>query len=322
MVNELNLLSWPDYISPATVEQFQKEFQVAVRVHSVAGAVEMMGKLHQATPPDVLCPPEYLVPDLSAEGLLLELDYSRLPNLKHLEPQFRQGRPHDPLGRVSVIKDWGTTGFMFRTDLVSESPQTWEHFWDLSEKYSGRVTMLDSPGEVIGAALKKNGLSYNACDEPALALAGQDLLQITPHLFSFETNYRPLLSSGQISMALGWNGDAAALFANGVPVRYVVPLEGSQIWEDDWAISKSTLIPEIAHTFINFVLRPEVAAQEAQYTRYATGNGTGRALLDEAMRNDPATYPPQEVMDKLERGLPLNAEDSQRRAALWAEVRA
>lgn len=322
MENELNILSWPDYINPATLEQFQQEFQTSLRVESVPSALEMMERMQQLTPPDLLCPPEYLVRDLSAEGLLLELDHNRLPNLKHIDDHFRQGRPHDPLGTVSVIKDWGTTGFMVRTDLISESPQSWEHFWDLAEKYSGQLTMLDSPAEVIGMALKKNGFSYNASDESSLALARQDLLQITPHLFAFETNYRPLLNSGQIRMALGWNGDAAALSASGVPIRYVIPREGSQIWEDDWAISNSTLNPELAHAFIDFVLKPEVAAQEAQYTRYATGNRAGRALLDEAMRNDQAIYPDQDVMDKLERGLPLTAEDAQRRADLWAEVRA
>ena len=122
-------------------------------------------------------------------------------------------------------------------------------------------------------------------------------------------------------MALGWNGDAAALFANGVPVRYVIPLEGSQIWEDDWAIAADTKDPALAHAFLNFVLRPEVAAQEAKYTRYATGNRGALALLDEEMRNDPATYPPDELLAKLEAGMPMDVEGQRRRAELWKEVK-
>ena len=122
-------------------------------------------------------------------------------------------------------------------------------------------------------------------------------------------------------MALGWNGDAAALIAQGVPIHYVVPSEGSQIWEDDWAIAADAPNPELAHVFLNFVLRPEVAAQEARYTRYATGNRSALALLDDAIRNDPSTYPPENVLQKLEAGMPIDEEGQKRRAELWNEVR-
>ena len=321
IANELNLLSWPDYISPGSLRQFFMEFGIKVRGETVPSAVEMMERMHKPPLPDVLCPPEYLVRDLSAENLLFELDNSLLPNLKNLYPQFRVGRAHDPHGAVSVIKDWGTTGFMYRTDLVNGRPQSWKDFWDMAEDYSGHITVLDSPGEVIGAALKKNGCSYNASDAQSLDLAQKDLLRLKTHLFSFETDYKPLLTSGQVSMALGWNGDAAALVAAGIPIQYVVPFEGSQIWEDDWAIARNALRPETAHDFLNFVLRPEVAAQEARHTRYATGNQAAFALLDENLRRDPATYPSKDLMDKLERGLPFDSVGAERRTNLWKEIR-
>jgi spermidine/putrescine-binding protein len=206
--------------------------------------------------------------------------------------------------------------------VVSESPQSWADFWALAEKYSGRVTVLDSPGEVIGAALKMRGHSYNATDAESLAQAQADLLRLKPHLRAFETNYRPLVAGGEACLALGWNGDAAALNAQGVPVQYVVPSEGSQIWEDDWAIAAAASHPEAAHAFLNFVLRPEVAAQEARYTGYATGNRSALALLDERVRHDPSIYPPDSVLQKLEAGMPLGVEGQARRAEVWRVVRA
>ncbi len=273
------------------------------------------------SPPDVLVPPDYAVRELSAENRLLTLDHERLPNLRHLDPRFHTGRAHDPDSRVSVIKDWGTTGFMYRLDVVKESPQSWADFWDLAGKYSGQVTVLDSPGEVIGAALKMRGRSYNAADAEALAQAREDLLRLKPHVRAFETDYKPLLTSGEACLSLGWNGDAAALNAAGVRVKYVVPGEGSQIWEDDWAIAAGASYPEAAHAFLNYVLRPEVAAQEARYTRYATGNRAALAMLDDDIRDDPSTYPPDEVLQKLEAGMPLDAEGNRRREELWREVR-
>jgi spermidine/putrescine-binding protein len=192
----------------------------------------------------------------------------------------------------------------------------------LATKYSGHVTVLDSPGEVIGAALKMRGHSYNDASAEFLSVACDDLLALKRHLLAFETNYKPLLASGEAWLSLGWNGDAAVLIAQGIPVHYVVPVEGSQIWEDDWAIAAGTPQSELGHVFLNFVLRPDVAAQEARYTRYATGNRRARSLLDEAMRTDPSTYPSDEILRKLEAGMPLDDEGNQRREELWRQVRA
>ncbi|MFH1185987.1 MAG: spermidine/putrescine ABC transporter substrate-binding protein [Chloroflexota bacterium] len=321
-MRHLRLLTWPDYIDPHTLQQFEAEHGIGVELEIVPSAVELVGRMqHGQAGVDVLCPPDYAVRELAAQSRLLELDHSRLPNLGHLEPRFQHGRPHDPEGRVSVVKDWGTTGFMYRTDMVHGVPRSWADFWRRAGQFSGKVTVLDSPGEVIGAALKLSGRSYNASDAAALADAEADLLRLKPHLLAFETDYKPLLASGRACLSLGWNGAAAALVAQQVPVRYVIPSEGSQIWEDDWAIAADAADPELAHAFLDFVLRPGIAAQEARYTRYATGNRSALALLDPPMRNDASTYPPDEVLQKLESGMPIDAAGRARRRDLWQRVR-
>jgi len=323
MAETIILLTWPDYINPATLEQFQHETGIAVALEVVPSAVELVERMRAPGPaPDVLCPPDYAVRELKGAGLLHALDHALLSNLSHLETRFRQGRPHDPDSRVSVVKDWGTTGFMFRSDKVSENPRSWADFWALAERQSGKVAVLDSPGEVIGAALKMRGHSYNAVDQTALEQARADLLRLKPHLRAFETNYRPLMASGEAVLALGWNGDAAALNAAGVPVKYVIPAEGSQVWEDDWAVAAGSRHVEAAHRLLNFVMRPEVAAQEARYTGYATGNQAAFQLLDASIQNDPSIYPPPAVVQKLESGLPLDPDGAALREALWAEIRA
>jgi spermidine/putrescine transport system substrate-binding protein len=322
MGDRITLLIWPDYVDPATLTAFEHETGVGVNVEIFPSAVALLDRMRDGSrPPDVLTPPSYAVVQLAKSGRLARLDHSRLPNLHHLEPRFLLGRPHDPESRLSIIKDWGTTGFMYRIDKIPELPKSWEDFWRLAEKYSGRVTVLDSPGEVIGAALKMRGRSYNASGGRELADARLDLLRLKPHLLCFETNYRPLLASAEAWLSLGWNGDAVALKAEGVPVWYVIPSEGSQIWEDDWAIAAHARNPSAAHAFLDFLLRPAIAAQEARYTRYATANRSAVALLDNATRQDPSTYPPDELIRKLEAGMPIAADGQQRRKALWEEIR-
>jgi len=320
-MDTLTILTWPEYISPETLAGFERESGLRVEQRIIPSAVELVAQIRAGAQVDIVVPPDYAVRELRGSRLLMPLDRDRLPDLRHLLPEFRQGRPHDPAGRFGVTKDWGTTGFLYRSDLVSERPKSWAEFWQLAKKYSGRVTVLDSPGELIGAALKMRGRGYNAFARRALDQARRDLLQLKPHLRAFETNYRPLLASGEVLLALGWNGDAAALNAAGVPVTYVVPSEGSQLWEDDWAVPLAAPIPGAAHAFIDYVLRPDIAAQEARYTRYATPSASALELLEPALRLDPATYPPPEVLAKSEPGLPLNARGAERRAALWKEVR-
>ena len=321
MTQQLTLLTWPDYISPRTLEQFEAEYQTKVNVEIVPSAVELMERMKSGAKPDVLCPPDYAVRELGAEGLLAKLDHAQLPNMEHLEKRFQLDRPHDAESRISIIKDWGTTGFMYRTDMIYEAPKSWADFWRLAEKFSGRVTVLDSPGEVIGAALKMRGHSYNASSPDLLAGARDDLLNLRSHLLAFETNYKPLLISGEACMSLGWNGDAAALIEREMPIEYVIPSEGSQIWEDDWAIAAGAPNLDLAHIFLNFVLRPEIAAQEAMYTRYATGNQSALKLLDKEMRNNTSTYPPDEILEKLEAGVPLNEDGRRMREEVWNEIR-
>jgi Spermidine/putrescine-binding periplasmic protein len=322
MSKTLTLLTWPNYINPQTLQEFESEFGVRVELDIVPSAVKLIERMQSQNPGvDVLIPPDYAVRELNSQSRLLKLDHTQLPNLEHLELRFNRGRAHDPESLVSVVKDWGTTGFMYRTDMINEMLESWADFWRLAEKVSGCVTVLDSPGEVIGAALKMRGRPYNASSPDELAGARDNLLKLKPHLLAFETNYKPLLASGKAYLALGWNGDAAALIAQGVPIRYVVPNEGSQIWEDDWAIAADAPHPDLAHLFLNFVLQPEIAAQEARYTRYATGNHSAWMLLDEEMRNDPATYLSQELLAKLEAGMPISAEGQKRRDELWKEVR-
>lgn len=318
----LILLTWPDYVSPQTIAGFESEFGIHVELEIVPSAAELIERMRgSGASPDLLVPPDYAVRELHADGRLADLQRDRLPNLQHLQPRFLNGRAHDPESRVSVPKDWGTTGFMYRTDMLYEAPASWADFWRLTEKLSGNTSVLDSPGEVIGAALKMRGRSYNDSSTEGMGVARADLERLTRHLFAFETDYKPLLAAGEVCMALGWNGDAAALRAQEVPVRYVIPSEGSQIWEDDWAIAAGSAQPEAAHEFLNYVLRPEIAAQEARYTRYATPNGAALELLDGELKNDPSLYPPQDILEKLEPGLPQAPAAQRRRDELWQAIR-
>src|SRR5262245_2154337 len=131
MTQPLTILTWPDYIDPKTIEQFETEFDAKVNLDIVPSAVELIERMKSGggSAPDVLVPPDYAVRELNADGRLLTLDHALLPNFIHIDPRFQQGRAHDLASRVSIVKDWGTTGFMYRTDMIYEQPTSWADFW-------------------------------------------------------------------------------------------------------------------------------------------------------------------------------------------------
>ena len=119
-------------------------------------------------------PPATRSPTLAEEGLLRRIDWKKLPSVRQtIDPKFL-GLPHDPDDRWSVPKDWGTTGFMYRTDKIKERPTSWAQFFSLFEKYPRKLTLLDGSAEVIGSVAVMMGYSFNT-DADEGARAGADV---------------------------------------------------------------------------------------------------------------------------------------------------
>lgn len=316
----LNLHNWAEYLNPGTVEGFQRESGVFIYETIFDSNEDLLTDLRDKAPGtyDLIVPTDYMVRQMFEASLLRPLDPSLLPNLKNIQAEFRTGRSHDPEGAYSVTKNWGTTGIIWRPDLVPEPITTWADLWRLAPKYAGRMVVVEARDEVIGAALKLLGYSYNETDPARLAEAEAKLMELRPHV-GVNTDYFDAFQQGSVALAIGWNGDAFVIQTEyETAVQYILPTEGSLLWEDDWCLPASALHIRNAHAFINYLLRPEIAAQECAYTGYATVVTDALPLLDETLRNNPSLFPPTDVLERLERALPLTPELLQQREALWA----
>ena len=113
------------------------------------------------------------------------------------------------------------------------------------------------------------------------------------------------LANGEICLAVGYNGDLlqardrAVENNTGHEIQYVIPKEGTIIWFDSYLIPKDAPHPDNAHTFINYMLRPEVIAAVTNTVNYPNGNAAATPYVNEDVLNDPSVYPPQEVRAKL-----------------------
>jgi spermidine/putrescine transport system substrate-binding protein len=317
--------NWADYVNPKTYKAFTKETEVDIKKDFYVSNEELQAKLQGgARGFDLVVPTGYMIQILADANQLEPIDYSKLPNVeKNIDPRFR-GLPYDPEDKFSVPKDWGTTGFVYRTDMVKEKPTSWKDFVELTKgPYSGKVTVLDGIPECVGSMLVMLGYSYNSEDEGELEEAKQALVDLKPHLLAItSTEYRQLLISGKAVMSLGWNGDGAAVAAK-KPAEYVVAEEGGEFWVDAYAIPSGAKNPAAAHAWIDYVYQPAKNAVETEYTYY--GSPLKRELLkpviDPKVYKDEDVFPPEDQLDKLEPN-EVTPEGTKLRDRIWTEFKA
>lgn len=300
----LSIYNWENYINPETLKRYKDEFDIEPTLDFYQSNEDLQAKIKAgATGYDVCAPSNYMVSLMAQEDeTLLELDLDRIPNLANCNPKYLDAA-FDPGNKFSVPKDTGTTGIGYRRDKVSEEITSWADFYRLAEKYSGKIAMIDSGPEVVGSALKMLGYSYNTTDDNELAEAEAEILKLKPHVVALDSaQYDVMLERGRAWIVLGWNGDVLVSAFNKpeAKISYVVPSEGTEVWIDNWCILKSAPHPNRAHQFINWILQPEIQGLETSYTYYASAVDAARQFVDEAVANDPAVYPPDDVISKLE----------------------
>jgi spermidine/putrescine transport system substrate-binding protein len=325
LAGTLHYYNWADYVNPETYKAFTAETGVKIKKDFFVSNEELQAKLQGgARGFDLAAPTGYMVQILAEAGLLEELDKSQLATVaKNIDPQFTK-LPYDPEDKWSVPKDWGTTGFMYRADLVKEKPTSWKDFVELTKgPYSGKVTVLDGIPECVGSMLVMLGYSFNSEDEGEIEEAKQQLVELKPHLLAItSTEYKQMLIAGKAVMALGWNGDGAAVAAK-KPAEYVVAEEGGEFWVDAYVIPTGAKNPTAAHAWIDYCYDPEHNALETEFTYY--GSPVKRDLmepvLDKKVFKNDDVFPPESTLEKMEPNS-VSPEGTKLRDRAWTEFKA
>jgi spermidine/putrescine transport system permease protein len=298
-VRRLNLFIWSNYIAPETVARFEARHGVKVNVDLYDSNEALLAKLQAGNAGyDVICPSDYSVQVLLAQGLLRPLDHSALPNLRNIDASFLD-RSYDPRNVHSVPYFWGTTGIAYDRARVREPVDSWSALWD--PRYEGRILMLDDAREVFGAALKRRGQSLNTTDPAILAMARDDILRQKPLVRAYNSSsFEDVLLSGDVWLAQGWNGQFARAMDQNPDIVYAIPKEGSTLFIDNLAIPRDAPDPALAHLFIDFTMEPEIAAEICRTMRYSSPNRAAWPLLPPEVRDHRAVFPPPEVVERLE----------------------
>jgi spermidine/putrescine transport system substrate-binding protein len=324
--SELLTYNWSEYVSEKNKAEFTARTGVAYSEDIFSNNEELIAKLTAAggNPGyDICCPTGEYVPGMIESGFLEKLDMSRIPNFQYINPTFKN-TAWDPNNEYIIPKDYGTTGIMYRTKLVTEPLTSWREFYDLAKgKYSGKVVVVDSMGDVFPFALKMLGYSVNDNDPAHLTEAGDILLDLAPHVLALDSeNYDDKLGTEEAAMALAWTGGLNDLQANPdtADAVYLNPSEGGLYWMDVWVMLENPPNPNAAYAWLNFIHEPEIQAEETVTNYYATANDEAKKLVPADILGNPAVFPPDDVIGKLEGG--LDHSGVQQRQDIWAEFKA
>lgn len=296
---ELHLFMWADYIKPEIIKRFEKEHHCRVVVDTYDTNEAMYAKLKLGvTGYDLIFPSIYIFNLMLEQGMIEKLDYSFMPNTRNLDSLYLKGLSKTELA-YGVPYMVSFTGIGYRKDKLQKPITSWEVFGDST--FKGRMTMLNDMRETLGACLSFLGYSVNTENTNEIEQAADVLIKWKRNLAKFENEqYKSGLATAEFIISQGYNGDIAQVASENSAIAFSYPEEGTCFSIDLIAIPRHAPNSSLAHTFINYLLHPEIAAENITFTQFLSPNREAYPLLDEDLRNSPILFPPEKVLEKAE----------------------
>ena len=336
----LNVYNYSDYIAEDTIPNVEKATSIKV-TYDVFDSDEMVETklLTGNSGYDIVVPTLNFFGRQIQAGVFLPLDKSKIPNLANLDPEvMARIAGQDPENKYGVPYMMGTTGIGYNVAKLKErfgGSTDIAGSWDLVFKPENiarmkdcGVTILDTPADMIPIALHYLGQDPHSTDPATIQKAADLLKSIRPYVQNFHSSqYVGSLANGSTCLVVGWSGDIiqardrAEEAGNGVEVAYSIPKEGAPQWFDMLAIPKDAKHPENAYAFINYLLEPQVAANNTNVTHYANPVKSATPLVEAAIRDDKTIYPSDEVAAKMFTYAINPPEVDKLYTRLWTEIK-
>ena len=322
-----------DYIDPELVDAFQEETGYTVVCDYFDTNEEMYPVIKNNTADyDVICASDYMIDKLIKEDLLMELEFGQIPNIQYLSQNIRDFMEEfDPGMYYSAPHTWGTYGIIYNSALVDEEDfgdeVSWGILWD--EKYAGKIIMPNSIREGDMVAAKLLGYSMNTTDEGEMREITDKLIEQKPLVYSYANdNARDLMIGENAYMAVITSGDVLYAQEDNEDLAYVVPIEGTEVWTDCWAVPKSCQNYDGAMAWINFMYSYDAAVANFEYLTYAIPN----TQLDDYVYEDyiegemelqdiGIVNPPEEILARCETLKNLGPEGDDMYSKYWKEFK-
>ena len=334
----VNVYNWSDYIDPKVLESFTKETGIKVVYDTYDNNEILETKLLAGRSGyDVVVPSGPFLQRLIRASVFQKLDRAKLPNLKHVWPEIAARlAAYDPGNLYAVNYMWGTTGIGLNRAKVRERLgdvplDSWDLFLKpelVSKLKDCGIHVLDAPEDIFPGILKALGLDPDSKKAEDLQKAADAILRVRDNVRKFHSSeYINALANGDICMAVGYSGDIlqarkrAEEAKNGVEIAYVIPREGALMWFDSFAIPADAPHVAEAYAFIDYMLRPEIAAANTNFIAYASGNLSAKASVRPEILADPGIYPDPATFERLFTNTAYDDRTQRVVTRLWTRIR-
>jgi spermidine/putrescine transport system substrate-binding protein len=317
---QLHVFNWADYFAPDTIATFEKENDCQVVLDYFESSETLRARLDGGRSGfDVVFPSDEVMRAFISKGLVEKIDLAKIPNVSNLSAKFRN-LDYDPKNDYSLPYMWGTTGIAYNKSKVPEAPTSWAALWD--PKVANRVTILDDAREAFVAAIWAEGgapasLTPEAIDKGKAKLTAAKVL-------AYDGQPKRRLITGETWMAQCYNGDAlqaAVAKERAGDIGFVIPKEGGTIWVDNLCIPKGAPNRELAHKFIDYLLRPDVSAAISNEVGFANPNEAARKLIKKEVLEDRMANPTDEDIKRCSLLKELAPDLKRKLDDAWAQVK-
>ena len=267
---------------------------------------------------DVVIADDYIVEVAIAEGLVTELDKTKLANIGNVNPIY-QGQFFDPEDAYTVPYGAGVQTIVYDPSTVGLDIQGYADLWDASLVDS--LAIIGNYRVINGMALKVLGESYNTEDVAVIEQAGEKLLELAPNIRLIkDDNVQDDLISGEVSAAVMYTSQVTMACMANPELKVVYPSEGVGFGIMAQFIPSNAPNKEAAYAFLDYILRPEVSKQCYEYIGYYCTNQAADELIEDEYK--PFLTLPEDFSGQTEMIQNVSAEAEEAHVQVWTEFKA
>lgn len=287
---KLVVVNWKDHGSDSkeAIEKFEEICECEVVHQYMASEEELLTQLRTTgSELDVVLPNSSILPTAMEEGLLEEIDVTKLENYKHLNENLTSLPELSLDGKTYAVPwVWGSTSLAYNSDVIKEDIDSIQALFD--DKYKGKISIRDDFNDAVMIAALANGESdpNHPADLEKIKQTLIDQKKLNQTYWKTGEEFNQLFAGKQITVALAWSGLSSELKKEGQPIKYVIPKEGAIGWVDNWAIVKDSANKEIAEKFIDFMISTEWQTTLAKELGLGPANMETLNSLDEQFVKD------------------------------------
>lgn len=335
---ELNIYNWSNYVDESTVEEFRKEYSLKVNYDLYENNEALEAKvLTGKSGYDLVVPGISFLPRQIKAGAYQKIDKNLLSNYGNIDPKLLELLNQvDPGNEYAVPYFSGLNTLAINKDKVKAAlgtDQLPENEWDLVFKpeYTAKlkscgISLWDSPSEIFPLVVKYIGKNPAESNLDDIKAAAEVLTKVRPDIKRFSPSFIDELARGDICVAVGNGGDMnmskkrAEEVKNGVNIEVLTP-KGMGFWVESWLIPADAKNYVNAHKYIDWTLKPDIAARNAAEVTFAPASLPAREKMDKVLVETRSIFPND---DDVKNGflMPELSPDAKKLTVrLWQELR-